>query len=157
MRFWVVAIALIFGAGPAFAQSADGSSALALGAIVGGASPLLSASQKTVLAELFAGDRASASRASKITITADAILCRAGNVDITAFGCDLTFGSHKVHLSGRRANELFATLGDAGVAGDGAMGTIYRGLYKLSCTIDPHEVSQATGGGADCAYALNQP
>ncbi len=91
-----------------------------------------------------------------ITVAADAILCRAGNVDISAFGCDLTFGARTVHLSGRRANELFATLGDAGVASEGAAGTIYRGLYKLSCKIDPHDVAQAAGGGADCAYALNQ-
>jgi hypothetical protein len=157
MRRWMVAIALIFGAAPAFAQSAEGSSALALGAIVGGASPVLSASQKTVLADLFEGNRASAPSAGKISIDVDAILCRAGNVDITAFGCDLTFGSHKVHLSGRSANELFATLGDVGVASDGAMGTIYRVLYKLSCMIDPREIAQAAGGGATCTYALNQP
>ncbi len=154
MRVGVVAIALILGAGPAFAQSAEGSSALALAAIVGGGSPVLSASQKTVLARLFSGKRAPAG-ASKLTVSADAILCRTGNVDITAFGCDLTFGARKLHLSGRNANELYATLGDAGVADDGALGTIYRGLYKLSCTIDPHAIAQDDGGGARCAYALN--
>jgi hypothetical protein len=155
MRLWVVAIAMIFAAGPALAQSAEGSSALALGAIVGSVSPVLGASQKRVLAEVFKGDRASAARASKISIKADRILCHAGDVDITAFGCDLTFGSQTVHLSGRSANELYATLGDAGVADDGAAGTIYRGVYKLSCTIDPPTIFQSAGGGADCAYTLN--
>jgi hypothetical protein len=157
MRLWLIAMALIFGGGPAFAQSAEGSGALALSAIVGGDSPRLSAGQKAALAQLLAGDSGWAPKASKITVDVDRILCRAGNVDITAFGCDLMFGAKTVHLSGRRANELFATLGDVGVASDGAAGTIYRGLYKLSCTIDPHEVAEASGGGADCAYALEAP
>jgi hypothetical protein len=157
MKRWLLATALIFSAGSASAQSVEGYGALALGAIVGGDSPLLSASRKTVLAELLGGESASVSDAGKVSVEVDRVLCRAGNVDITAFGCDLTFGARTVHLSGRSAHELFATLGDVGVKSEGAAGTIYRGLFEMRCTIDPHAVSQATGGGADCAYALSQP
>jgi hypothetical protein len=157
MRPGWLAIALILCAGSAHAQSAEGSAAFALGAVVGGASPLLGATQKAVLAKLFDGDRASVAKAGKIGVAVDAILCRAGNVDITAFECDLTFGAHKAHLSGRAAHELFATLAEVGVQPDGAMGTIYAGLYKLHCTIDPYELAQASGGGADCTYAKNPP
>jgi hypothetical protein len=154
MRAWMVAIALMCCAGPAWAQSVDGSGALALAAIVGGMSPLASAGDKTVLAALFNGDRASVASAGKIGIDSDMIRCRAGNIDFTAFACDLTFGAQTAHLSGRSAHELYATLAEVGVAPDGAAGTIYRALYKLHCTIDPHEVAGATGIGADCAYAL---
>jgi hypothetical protein len=156
MKTLALAIALSLLAGSAFAQSAEGSSALALGAVVGGGSPLLSTAQKVVLAKLFNGDSASVAKASKIHVAADAILCRAGNVDITAFECDLSFGAQKTQLSGRAAHELFATLGEAGVQSDGAMGTIYEALYKLNCTIDPGEISQGTGGGAICTYAKDQ-
>ncbi len=157
MRTWALAIALILVAGSARAESTEGYSAFALGAVVGSASPLLGASQKTVLAKLFAGHSASVAHAGKIVVVADAILCRAGNVDITAFECDLTFGARKTSLAGRTAHELFATLAEAGVQSDGAMGTIYEALYQLHCTIDPNELSQGTGGGAKCTYAKDQP
>jgi hypothetical protein len=154
MRTWALAIALILAAGSARAQSVEGYGALALGAIVASNSPLLSAGQKAVLAQLFEGDGASVTSAGKIDVAADAIVCRAGNIDITAFACDLTIGAEKTHLMGRSANELFATLAEIGVQEDGAAGTIYRSVYKLHCTIDPNEVSQRSGIGADCAYAL---
>jgi hypothetical protein len=153
MRAWALAIALIVAAGSARAQSAEGYGALALGAIVGGDSPLLAAGQKVVLAQLFEGDGASV--AGKIDVAVDAILCRAGNVAVNAFACDLTFGAQTIHLTGRSAHELFATLAEMGVQPDGAAGTIYRGIYKLRCTIDVNGVAQENGGGADCAYALN--
>jgi hypothetical protein len=153
MRTWALAIALIVAAGAAHAQTVEGSGALATGAIVGGVSPQLGAGQKSVLAQLFAGDAAPAANAGKIDVGADAILCRAGTVAINAFACDLTLGAQTVHLSGRSAHELYATLAEIGVPGDGAAGTIYRGVHKLQCTIDPVAVSREDGGGADCAFA----
>ncbi|HXQ09720.1 MAG TPA: hypothetical protein VN805_01850 [Caulobacteraceae bacterium] len=154
MRTWALAVALVLAAGSAHAQSAEGYGALALAAIVGGESPQLSAAQKTVLAQLFSGDTASSS-AGKIDVAVDTILCRAGNVDITAFACDLTFGAQTIHLTGRSAHEFFATLAEMGVQPDGAAGTMYRGIYKVRCTIDPNGVAQKDGGGANCAYARN--
>jgi hypothetical protein len=147
-------MALALQSGTAMAQSAQGHSALALGRIVGGYSPLLTASKKAVLAALMAGHAASVAAAANITINADQVRCRAGNVDITAYRCDLKFGAWTKHLSGRAANELFATLGEAGVPDDGAAGTIYHSVSNLSCTISPHDVAQNTGGGASCAYTV---
>ena len=157
MRIWALAVALILAAGSASAQSVEGYGALALGAIVGGDSPRLRTGQKAVLAQLFEANTASSAHARKLDVAVDTIRCRAGNVDITAFACDLTFGARTIHLAGRRAHELFATLAEMGVAPDGAAGTIYRGIYKVRCTIDPRGVAQKDGGGATCAYAPNPP
>ena len=93
----------------------------------------------------------------KITIKADSIVCRAGNIDITQRSCELTFGQKKVTLSGRKAHELFATLAEAGVRPDGAAGTIRESLSRLSCTIDPNEVKQKAGGGATCNFDPGKP
>ncbi len=35
---------------------------------------------------------------------------------------------------------------------DGAAGSIYEAVTKLTCTIDPNEVTQMSGGGAHCNY-----
>lgn len=136
----------------ASAQTANGFAALALAGVVAPHSPVLTHGQKTVLAHLFDGQMAPPSHQAVITVTADAVVCRAGDVDITAFGCDLTFGTKKVHLSGRHANEVFATLRQAGVSPDGAAGTIFEALHAMSCTIDPAAIAQRAGGGASCTY-----
>jgi hypothetical protein len=57
-----------------------------------------------------------------------------------------------VTVSGWRAHELFATIGEVGVPVDGAMGTLYESLSQLSCTIDPDAIKQKTGGGASCTF-----
>jgi hypothetical protein len=36
---------------------------------------------------------------------------------------------------------------------DGAAGSIFEALSNLKCTIDPNEVKQKSGGGAECQYA----
>jgi hypothetical protein len=81
-----------------------------------------------------------------ITVAAQKITCRAGNVDITSHSCDLTFGGQVVSLKGRSAHEI-------GVQPDGASGSIFKALSNLKCTIDPNEVKQKSGGGAECQYA----
>ena len=93
----------------------------------------------------------------KVVVKSDAVVCRAGNVDITTFRCDLTFGAKKVSLQGRRAHELFATILEAGVPGEGAAGTIYAALHNLSCTIDPPTIAQNSGAGADCTFDPGPP
>jgi hypothetical protein len=127
------------------------SDALALAGIVAAASPLLSSAEKEAVALLFAGSR-NISYTKKIVVTADKIVCRASNVDITSRSCEMTFGKTVKSLSGRAANELYATEAMAGVPSDGAAGTMYEGLSKLECAIDPQEIEQAGGGGAVCSF-----
>jgi hypothetical protein len=69
------------------------------------------------------------------------VICRAGDIDIAAFECELTFGAERVELTGRHANELFATIGEAGVPPEGAAGTIYEGIHAMRCVIDPSAVA----------------
>jgi len=40
----------------------------------------------------------------------------------------------------------------AGVPSDGAAGSVFESLSKLNCTIDPAEIKQKAGGGANCAF-----
>jgi hypothetical protein len=87
-----------------------------------------------------------------ISVKADKIVCRASNVDISSHSCALTFGPKMVNLKGRRAHELFATIGEVGVPADGAAGTIFEALSYLDCTINPHEIEQRAGGGASCSF-----
>ncbi len=109
-----------------------------------------------MLKELLDGNAAGAS-SKRVDVRADAVICHAGDVDIAAFGCDLTFGAKKLHLTGRHANELFATIGEAGVPPDGAAGTIYEALHALDCVIDPAGIARKDGGGATCSFDPGPP
>jgi len=82
--------------------SATGSTALAIAAVIAPYSPLLSAHEKTTIACLFDGN---ASAGKKLAVTAESIICRVGNVDITARSCEITFKKGKRTLKGRQANE----------------------------------------------------
>ena len=86
--------------------------------------------------------------AKKISVTADKIVCRVSNVDITARSCELTFKGAKQTITGRRASEIFATEAMAGVPPDGAAGSVFESLSKLNCTLDPAEIRKKAGGGA---------
>ena len=130
-----------------------GSGALALAALDAANSPWLPASDRTALAALLDGKPdLSFAAGGKISIAADRVACKAGNVDIGLHSCTLEFGGQTTTLSGRPAHELFATLVEAGVAPEGAAGTIYASLTKLRCLVDPNEVAQKDGGGATCAF-----
>jgi hypothetical protein len=138
----------------AFAETADGSGALALAALVGTASPLLGAPQKNALAKLLDGDtKVSFLTGQTIVVKVGKLTCKAGNVDITIHSCDLVFSTRTTTLTGRRAHELFATLSEIGVLSDGAAGSIFEVVTNLACTVDPNEVKQMSGGGAHCDYA----
>jgi hypothetical protein len=140
---------------PAAAQTgaSNGSSALALSAIVGELSPHTSVADKKLLAAYFAG-RAEAPHAKgqRVAVKADAIDCRAGNVDVTSHSCELTFGAKKIELSGRKANELYATMIENGVMAEGAAGSSHASVTALDCIVDADEVAEKAGGGARCAY-----
>ena len=131
-------------------SSVSGSTALALAGVVAPLSPLPVA-EKKVIAAFFAGNT-NVTYANKIIVTADKIVCRTSNVDITARSCELTFKTTKRNLTGREANEIYATLVMAGVPSDGAAGSIFEALSKLSCTLDPKVIKDNAGGGADCTF-----
>jgi len=161
-RAFFVPFCLLFLPGSISAQSngpstVTGPTALALAAIVGENSPSVSASDKIVLAGLFEAQLNFTFPANqRISVVADAVVCRVSNVDLTARSCDLTFGAAKSTLTGRKANELNAMAVVAGVPSDGAAGSIFESLAHLACTIDPNEIKQRDGGGASCTFANGQ-
>lgn len=103
-----VALALFVIPAAASAASAapvtvTGPAALALAAVVAQHSSL-PAYDKKVMAKLFAADRIYfISPKTKISVTADNIICRTSNVDIAARSCNLTFKTSKKALKGREA------------------------------------------------------
>jgi len=141
---------LLAGASQASAGSVTGPAALALAGVVAQYSALPAANKKAVAA-FFKGDPNFPYR-GKISVTADKIVCRTGNVDITARSCEITFKTKKQTLTGREANELFATETVAGVASDGAAGSTFESLSKLNCTLDPAQLKAKGGAGAACSY-----
>ena len=149
----VVAVVLMAAASSASAAPAtvNGSNALALAGIVALYSPLLSGDEREAAAALFVGERDVRYRKT-ITITVDSIVCRTSNVDIAARSCELTFKGKKQTVSGRRANEIFATEALAGVPSDGAAGSVFASLSKLDCTLDPKAIRQKDGSGASCSF-----
>ena len=134
-------------------STTGGFSGLALAALVAEHQPGLSWRDRNAMAWLLDGrTRFHFPAGHTIIVKADKIQCRASNVAIDQRSCDLTFGAAVRHLSGRRANELFATMQEAGVPGDAGAGSAFEALTSLSCTIAPNVVKQNAGGGADCAY-----
>jgi hypothetical protein len=142
---------LLAGIPAASAGSANGSAALALAGLVAPYSPVLSPAEKKVVAAFLAG-QTSAPYAKEILVTADKIICRTSNVDIAARSCELTFGNTVRKFRGREANELYTTAAMAGVPSDGAAGSIFESVSKLSCTLDPAQINEKAGAGADCSY-----
>ena len=81
----------------AFADAA-GHAALALGVIVGDYSPLLGGSAKIKLMRLLNDKKLEHGKHETIIVKADSVVCQAGDVDLAAFSCTLTFG--KITRSG---------------------------------------------------------
>jgi hypothetical protein len=155
IAYKTIGLVLLSALAPAAAQAgaSNGSNALALSAIVGELSPQTSAPNKKLLAAFFSGKAdAPHPKGLRIAVKADAIDCRAGNVDITSRACELTFGAKKIELSGRKANELYATLIENGVVAEGAAGSSHASITALDCIVDADEVAEKAGGGARCAY-----
>src|SRR5258708_22020568 len=127
-RLFVLAFSILLADGVATTASAAsataaGAPALALAAIVGDHSPLLSSGDRHLLLHIFDGNLSFVYPANqKISVAADSVICRTSNVDISARSCKLTFGTHVRNLKGRKANELNATAIQAGVPSDGAAG-----------------------------------
>ena len=85
--------------------TASGPAALALAGVVALYSPLLTADEREAVSAFFVG-QSGVRYAKKISVTADKIVCRVSNVDITARSCELTFKGAKQTISGRRASEI---------------------------------------------------
>lgn len=152
----VLAVVLFPAAASAAPVTVTGNNALALAAVVAPYSSL-DACDKKAIARLFAGDTHFRFPAKKkISVTAATIVCRTSNVDISARSCNLTFKNARRALKGREANEIFATAATAGVASEGAAGSNIQSFSKLNCTIDPHEIMEKAGGGAECSLETGQ-
>jgi hypothetical protein len=152
-----VALAVVQSSASAAPGSASGPTALALAAVIAQHSPAVRAFDKRVIARLFRGNtRFGFTPNTKISVDADSVVCRVSNVDITQRSCELTFGSRKRTLTGREANELGATAAAAGVPSEGAAGSSIESISKLRCTIDPNEIMQKAGGGANCNFETGQ-
>lgn len=154
-RAILLALPLLLVSKLACAANTAGHSALALAGVVAGYSPALSTLKKSVMAGLFNGHHPPYPANQTISVKADAVTCFAGDVSINTFSCTLKFGTHTKTLTGRKANEIYATLIEAGVPGNGAAGKIYEAVTQLDCTIDPNEIKQNTGGGASCSFTPN--
>jgi hypothetical protein len=156
----LILIMLLLGARPynalAASATATGPAALALAAVVAQQAPL-GRFEKRTIARLFDGGTIIRHfLAGKISVTAASVVCRVSNVDITDRSCELTFRTNKRTVHGREANEIYSTMAAAGIAAEGAAGSLVESVSKLECTIDPSEIKRKTGGGADCAFETGQ-
>jgi hypothetical protein len=144
-------------AASAAAGKVSGSAALALAGVVAPYSTVLSARDKKTVAALFDGNAAIAiTTKNQLLVNADSVLCRISNVDITFRSCELIFSGRKHGVKGRAANEIYATLALAGADAEGAAGSIFLGVTKLSCTLDPPEIKEKSGGGAECSFRTGE-
>lgn len=139
------------GASDAVPAKVSGSTALALAAVIAPLSPDLSGAEKKAVAVLFAGSSDVPAKKA-IMVSADRIVCRTGNVDITVRNCEVTFGKKTRTVNGSTANEIFATEALAGIPADGAAGSNFESLTRLSCTIDANAIRRKDGSGADCTF-----
>jgi hypothetical protein len=143
-------------ASPAVAGQISGPYALALAGLVAERHPSLNPADRNVVARLFAGDqRVPYPAGQSIVVAADKIVCRISDVQIITRSCQLSFDARAVDLTGPAANALFSTLIAAGVPSDGAAGSIFAAVGRLSCKLTPSVILANGGAGADCAYAAN--
>jgi hypothetical protein len=137
--------------------TANGPTALALAAVIAPHSLAMRAFDKRVIARLFRGNtRFGFTPNTKISVDVDSVVCRVSNVDITSRRCDLKFGTRTRMLTGREANEIGATAAAAGIPSQGAAGSSIASISNLRCTIDPNEIMQKAGGGAECSFETGQ-
>jgi hypothetical protein len=158
-RFILFVVFMIAGQQAAVAApvTATGPTALALAAVIAQHSPVVYAFDRRIIARLFGGrTNFGFTPNTKISVTAESVVCRTSNVNITARTCDLTFGVRKRTLTGREANEVSATGLTAGASSEGAAGSIIESISKLDCTIDPNEIMKKAGGGAQCTFETGQ-
>jgi hypothetical protein len=136
--------------------TASGPTALAVAAVLAQYSPVLNPGERKVIAGLFDGNTRMSYPLKKLSVDADAVMCRISNVAISERSCEITFQKGKRSLKGRAANEVYATLASAGIAAEGAAGSMIQNVSKLSCTLDLGAIKQNAGGGASCSWQAGQ-
>lgn len=152
-----IAMMASIAAAQAAPANVGGPNALALASVVAFHSSTLGSYGRRIMARLFAGNSSiSFPPNMTLSVKADSITCQSSNVDIVARNCEITFGTGKRSFTGREANELFATLATAGVAAEGAAGSMIESVSDLVCTIDPNEIKKKAGGGAMCEFTSGQ-
>ena len=129
-----------------------GPTALAVAAVLAQYSPVLNPGERKVIAGLFDGNTRMSYPLKKLSVDADAVMCRISNVAVADRSCEITFKKGKRALKGHAANEVYATLASAGIAAEGAAGSMIVNVSKLSCTLDLGEIKQNAGGGASCSW-----
>jgi hypothetical protein len=152
IRFLLLA-AVLSAPQAALAETADGSGALALAALVDQNSPWVTPAAKELLAKLLDGEtKASFATGQTIAVKVDKLTCKASNVDITLHSCELLFGSRTATLTGRRAHELFATLAEIGVPPDDAAGSMFEAVScrcpaaaRIATMLHPTRVARKSG------------
>jgi hypothetical protein len=154
MKVIFLATAILLASHQMALADTTGHGALALGVIVGDDSPMLGKFTKIELARLLDDRKLGYGKHATIAIKAASVVCQAGDVDLAAFSCTLTFGKETRTRTGRRANELFATLIEAGVPSDGAAGHVYEAVHALECKLDPTKLAGKDGSGADCSFQV---
>src|SRR6516162_9483506 len=108
-RLTSLTLALVVPMAPvAAAADISGSTALALAGVIAQLSPVLASGEKKAIAMLFAAN-SDIPYKKPIVVTADRIVCRTGNVDITVRSCEVTFGNKVKTVNGATANEIYAT------------------------------------------------
>ncbi len=132
--------------------TATGPTALAVAAVIAQYSPVLNPGERKVIAGVFDGNTRMSYPIKKLSVDADTVTCRISNVAIADRSCDLSFKKGKRSLKGRAANEVYATLASAGIAAEGAAGSMIESLSKLSCTLDLGAIKQNDGSGANCSW-----
>jgi hypothetical protein len=132
--------------------TASGPTALAVAAVLAQYSPVLNPGERKVIAGLYDGNTRMSYPLKKLSVEADAVMCRTSNVAIADRSCEITFKKGKRTLKGHAANEVYATLASAGITAEGAAGSMIQNVSKLSCTLDLGEIKQNAGGGASCSW-----
>jgi hypothetical protein len=153
MKLMILAAAALLARSPIALADTTGHGALALGVIVGDDSPLLNWHTKIELARLLNDKPLRYGKHPVIVVKADSVTCQAGDVDLAGYACTITFGTIKRTGTGRQANELFATLIEAGVPSDGAAGHVFESVSKLECKLDPKALAGKDGSGASCTFS----
>jgi hypothetical protein len=150
----VVVLLAAFGPSAASAAPATitGPTALAVAAVVAQYSPVLNPGERKVIAGLFDGNIRMSYPIKTLSVSADTVMCRVSNVATADRSCEIVFKKGKRSLKGRAANEVFATLSSAGVAAEGAAGSMIGNVSKLSCALDLGKIRQNDGSGADCSW-----
>ena len=148
----LVTLALLSITTAAHADTSGGSPGMAFAALVAQHSPTVSAANKWRLLQYLGNHSAGPGAPALITVNAKGLQCLSGNVAENFHSCDLNYGSSHLTITGRAANELYATAVENGVQPDGALGKMEFVLKDLTCTVKPHDIG--TGGAVSCSWTM---